>query len=75
MELSLLYSITFLEKEMATHSSIRARIIPWTDEPGWLESMWLQRAGHTEQLSTHSITYKIHVTRRKYTVDEILQLP
>ena len=28
-----------LEKEMATHSSIFAREIPWTDEPGGLQSM------------------------------------
>ena len=35
-----------LEKEMATHSSILAWGIPWTKEPGRLQSMWLQRAGH-----------------------------
>ena len=28
-----------LEKEMATHSSILAWIIPWTEEPGGLQSM------------------------------------
>ena len=33
-----------LEKEMATHSSILAWEIPWTEEPGWLESMGSQRA-------------------------------
>ena len=31
-----------LEKEMATHSSILAWKIPWTEEPGWLQSMGLQ---------------------------------
>ena len=31
-----------LEKEMATHSSILAWTIPWTEEPGELESMWSQ---------------------------------
>ena len=36
-----------LEKEMATHSSILARRIPWTEEPGGLKSMGLQRVGHT----------------------------
>ena len=35
-----------LEKEMATHSSILAWIIPWTEEPGWLQSMGSQRVGH-----------------------------
>ena len=35
-----------LEEEMGTHSSILARIIPWTEEPGGLQSMGLQRVGH-----------------------------
>ena len=35
-----------LEKGMATHSSILAWEIPWTEEPGWLQSMELQRVGH-----------------------------
>ncbi len=34
-----------LEKEMATHSSILAWEIPWTEEPGGLQSMGSQRAG------------------------------
>ena len=35
-----------LEKEMATHSSILAWKIPWTEEPGRLQSMASQRVGH-----------------------------
>ena len=35
-----------LEKEMATHSSILAWRIPWTEEPGGLQSRRLQRVGH-----------------------------
>ena len=35
-----------LEKEMATHSSIVAWEIPWTEEPGGLQSMESQRARH-----------------------------
>ena len=35
-----------LEKGMATHSSIVARRIPWTEEPGRLQSMGSQRVGH-----------------------------
>ena len=35
-----------LEKEMATHSSIRAWEIPWTGEPGGLQSMGSQTVGH-----------------------------
>ena len=35
-----------LEKEMATHSSILAWKITWTEEPGRLQSMGWQRVGH-----------------------------
>ena len=35
-----------LEKEMATHSSILAWKIPWSEEPGRLQSMGSQRVGH-----------------------------
>ena len=35
-----------LEKEMETHSSILAWKISWTEEPGGLQSMGLQRDGH-----------------------------
>ena len=35
----------FLEEEMATHSHILAWRIPWTEEPGGLLSMGLQRLG------------------------------
>ena len=35
-----------LEQEMATCSSILAWKIPWTEEPGGLQSMGSQRAGH-----------------------------
>ena len=35
-----------LEKEMASHSSTLAWKIPWTEEPGVLQSMGSQRVGH-----------------------------
>ena len=35
-----------LEKEMTTYSSILAWRIPWTEEPGGLQSMGLQRVRH-----------------------------
>ena len=35
-----------LEKGMATHSSILAWKIPWTEEPGRVQSMGLHRVGH-----------------------------
>ena len=45
-----------LEKEMATHFSILAWRIPWTEEPGRLQSMGSQRARHdlvTKQQRSH----------------------
>jgi len=41
---------------MATHSSILAWEIPWTEEPGGLQSMGLQRARH-DQAHTHTHTH------------------
>ena len=43
-----------LEEGMATHSSIPAWRIPWTEEPGGLQSMGPQESDTTEQLSTHT---------------------
>ena len=46
-----------LEEEMATHSSILAWKIPWTEEPGGLQSIGSQRVGHdraTENTLTHA---------------------
>ena len=40
-----------LEEEMATHSSILDWSIPWTEEPGGLQSMGSQRVDTTEQLN------------------------
>ena len=37
-----------LEKEMATHSSILAWEIPWTEEPGGLQSMGTQESDMTK---------------------------
>ena len=42
-----------LEKEMTTNSSILAWEIPWTEEPGTLQSMGSQRVGTTESLNHH----------------------
>ena len=42
-----------LEKEMATHSSILAWKIPWTEDPGRLQSMGSQRVGHDWATSLH----------------------
>ena len=45
-----------LEKEMETHSSIFAWKISWTEEPGGLPFMGLQRVGH-DWLSAHTRTH------------------
>ena len=42
-----------LEKEMATHSSILAWKIPWTEDPGRLQSMGSQRVEHDWVTSLH----------------------
>ena len=49
-----------LEDEMETDSSILAWEIPWTEEPGGLWSMGLQRVGHESatEHSTHKPTLK-----------------
>ena len=47
----------FLEKEMATHSSILAWEIPWTVEPGGLQSMESQRVRHSLVIKATTIIY------------------
>ena len=48
--------LLILEKEMATHSSILAWRVPWTEEPGGLQSMGLDMA---EQLT---FTFTLNIT-------------
>ena len=45
-------------KEMATHSYILAWEIPWTEEPGRLQSMELQRVGHDQATNTFTLKNK-----------------
>ena len=47
-----------LEKEMATHSSMHAWRIPWTEEPGGLQSM-----GHRESNKTEWLTHTQHINK------------
>jgi len=44
--LRIIVSLFEFEKGMATHFGIPAWRIPWTEEPGGLQSMALQRVGH-----------------------------
>ena len=46
-----------LEKEMAAHSSILAWEIPWTEEPGGLQSLGLQRVGHDSATFTFTLLF------------------
>ena len=55
-----------LEKEISTHSSMLAWRIPWTEEPGGLQSMGLQRVGHnwaTKHTCTRDITKEAREAR------------
>ena len=49
-----------LEKEMASHSNILAWRIPWTEEPGGLQSMGSQRVG--QDCVTNTFTFALYVT-------------
>ena len=51
-----------LEKEMAAHSSILAWEIPWTEEPGRLQSMGLQRVWHNLVTKQQKLTITLHHT-------------
>ena len=54
-----------LEKEMATHSSILAWRIPWTQEPGRLQFMGSQGSDMTERLNHHH--YDVDLEQLSYT--------
>ena len=47
-----------LEKGMATHSNILTWRIPWTEEPGGLQSMGLQRVRHDGATNTFTFSKK-----------------
>ena len=53
-----------LEKGTATHTSILAWRIPWTEEPGGLQFIRLQRVGHNGMTNSFSFTW-MHVFRGK----------
>ena len=55
-----------LEKEMAAHPSILAWTIPWTEEPGRLQSKGSQRVGHdlvTEQQPQDSLEFRHYLPK------------
>ena len=63
-----------LEKEMATHSSIVAWRIPWTEEPGRLQSMGSQRVGHDWATSLHFTSLHLKRLIKRLKVPEHLNL-
>ena len=50
-----------LEKEMATHSSIVAWKIPWTEEPGWLQSMRSQSVRNDWACTLWPTSYRLEI--------------
>ena len=54
-----------LEKGMATHSSILAWRIPWTEEPGGLQSMGSQRVRHDRAPFTFTVNNAWHLVVKK----------
>ena len=63
-----------LEKEMAIHSSILAWRIPWTEEPGGLQSMGLQRVGHDwSNLAEHTPSLNTTYLQKNGAVDEVVE--
>ena len=54
-----------LEKGMAVHPSILAWRIPWTEEPGRLQSMGLERVGHDD---TVAVLNNVQVTKLTFLV-------
>ena len=61
-----------LEKGMATHSSILAWRIPWTEEPGRIHSRGSQRVEHSCGTNTHTHTHT-HTVCKDWTVFPLYQ--
>ena len=59
-----------LEEDIATHSSILAWRIPWTEEAGGLQSMWLQRVGQ-DQATKHSTASVLLLSAQDVSFHEI----
>ena len=79
MQISSLGQEDPLEKEMATHSSIYACEIPWTEEPGGLQSMGSQRVVHNYSTLELKVSQNCnlclrHQGKRKGTATESLKM-
>ena len=60
MQVGSLDQETALEEGMATHSGILAWKIPWTEEPGGLQSIRLQRVEHDQSNLAHGYCFYIY---------------
>ena len=65
-EMHVLHWEDLLEKEMVTHSSITAWEIPWTEVPGRLQSMGLQRIGYNWATEHTRIIYELFLYIYKF---------
>ena len=63
-----------LEKEMVTHSSILAWRIPWTEEPGRLQSTGSQRVGHDSVTSLHKLKQKKNVVVNNVFISPLFEI-
>ena len=54
-----------LVKEMATPSSILAWKVPWTEEPGGLKTMGLQRVGHDRAINTWTWSLSVRTSSQE----------
>ena len=61
-----------LEKEMATHFSILTWEIPWTEEPGMLQSMELQRVRHDLETKQQLYKFKVYIVMMWHIHHEII---
>ena len=64
-----------LEKEMATHSSVLAWRIPWTEEPGGLQSMGSQRVGPDKNDFTYLMPFPGSFPSSTQAVAHLLPFP
>ena len=55
------------EKAMAPHSSTLAWKLPWTEEPGRLQSMGSLKVGHGTRLSDFTLTFHFHALEKEMT--------
>ena len=63
-----------LEKGMVTHSSILVWRVPWTEEPGGIQSMELQRAGHDWVTNIYIISLPFSLSGLKLFYNSITKL-